>query len=477
MDGIGALLLQNPEIDRFVHSFGPADFTYEDTALSTLTYQTGTDLEYAQTILRGVTIDNVTRIGCPAQTRIYSNGDESASQITPADTGLIFSTGAANQFDDTDTDNDLLDGIVGSYGDSLISDTLWRNTYDAAGIEIEFTANQTGSFTIPLTFLTEEYPSNQGITFSDTAGVYLNENLQPISNTDSGYFDVASITDSNFINNGDDGGVDLYNTNFNAIRTGTCTINVVAGQSYTLRIVVADVGDAQVDSALMIGAGAVAICFAKGTLIETVRGPVAVEHLTPGDLVHTRDNGPQPLRWIGARELTPSDLARNAHLRPVRIRKGSLGNGTPSSDLVVSPQHRVLVRSCIAERMFGTREVLVAAKHLCEMDGIEIATDLPQVEYYHILFDRHEVVLSNGAETESLYTGREALRSLSPHSRAEVFALLPNLGQADSAPPLARTTSNGRKGRKLVARHVKNNRMLVEDAADRRWPHQLGAAA
>lgn len=55
--------------------------------------------------------------------------------------------------------------------------------------------------------------------------------------------------------------------------------------------------------------------------------------------------------------------------------------------------------------MFGTDEVLVAAKQLLQLDGIDIATDVERVDYYHILFDRHEVMILNGAETESLYTG------------------------------------------------------------------------
>ena len=50
--------------------------------------------------------------------------------------------------------------------------------------------------------------------------------------------------------------------------------------------------------------------------------------------------------------------------RPIRIRAGTLGNGLPEADLIVSPQHRVLVRSGIARTLFGADEVLVAAKQL-----------------------------------------------------------------------------------------------------------------
>lgn len=93
-------------------------------------------------------------------------------------------------------------------------------------------------------------------------------------------------------------------------------------------------------------------CFVAGTLIETPVGWRAVEELAPGDLVITRDNGHQPVRWVGSVRLSGSSLARHSRLRPIRIRAGALGPATPARDLLVSPQHRVLVRSNIAMRMF-----------------------------------------------------------------------------------------------------------------------------
>lgn len=203
------------------------------------------------------------------------------------------------------------------------------------------------------------------------------------------------------------------------------------------------------------------VCFARGTLIQTPEGAVAVEMLAAGDQVITRDNGAQTLRWIGSRKLGPLDLHANEKLTPIRIRSNALGENVPSSDLLVSPQHRVLVRSRIAQRMFGADEVLVAAKQLGGIEGIEVAHDLQEVEYFHMLFDRHEIVISNGAETESLYTGPEALKSVGPAARAEIFDLFPELQERDYTPSSARLLANGRLGRKLAQRHAQNNKMLV----------------
>lgn len=201
-------------------------------------------------------------------------------------------------------------------------------------------------------------------------------------------------------------------------------------------------------------------CFTAGTLIETGQGSVEVQELSVGDLVVTRDNGLQPVRWIGARALSEAELADDPSLRPVRIAAGALAPGVPAADLAVSQQHRVLVRSRIAERMFGAEEILVAAKHLCDLDGIEISAEGDGVVYVHILFDRHEVVLSNGAATESLYTGPMAVRALDRDAVLELTKLFPDLGQAGAVAP-ARDFVPGRLGRKLAWRHARNDKPLV----------------
>ncbi|MBM3605179.1 MAG: Hint domain-containing protein [Alphaproteobacteria bacterium] len=204
------------------------------------------------------------------------------------------------------------------------------------------------------------------------------------------------------------------------------------------------------------------VCFSAGTGIETPSGQQPAEELEPGDLVVTADRGPQPIRWIGSVKV---DLADAPHLRPVRIGAGALGEGVPAQDLTVSPQHRVLVRSRIAQRMFGTNEILVAAKQLLALPGVETVEDLDHVTYVHFMFDRHEIVWSNGAQTESLFTGPEALKSVGAAARDEILSLMPEL--RDGAPEAAgiapaRPLVPGRLGRKLAQRHLENGRQLVD---------------
>ncbi|MCJ1900971.1 MULTISPECIES: Hint domain-containing protein [Paracoccus] len=203
-------------------------------------------------------------------------------------------------------------------------------------------------------------------------------------------------------------------------------------------------------------------CFTAGTLIDTPQGPVPVESLSVGDLVLTADHGPQPIRWIGRRRFAAHRLAAHgARLTPVRIRAGALGPDMPSADLVVSPQHRILLRSRVALRMFGTDEILVAAKQLLQIEGVDLATDLAEVEYVHILFDQHEVVRANGTATESLYLGPQALAALPAKAVEEILAIFPELTQRTHAPAGARMLASGRKARKLAHRHSKNGQPLV----------------
>ena len=171
-------------------------------------------------------------------------------------------------------------------------------------------------------------------------------------------------------------------------------------------------------------------CFTPGTLIATPQGERLVEDLVVGDRVITRDNGMQEIRWIGRKELTCHELARKPHLRPVLIQQGSLGKNLPEHDLLVSPNHRVLVANDKTALYFEEREVLAAAKHLTGLDGVD-EVDTLGVTYIHMMFDHHEVVLSNGAWTESFQPGDLSLRGIGEDQRQEIFELFPELEHAE----------------------------------------------
>ncbi len=169
------------------------------------------------------------------------------------------------------------------------------------------------------------------------------------------------------------------------------------------------------------------ICVMLGTLIGTPGGLVPVEDLQVGDLVLTVDGRAEAIRWIGSRRLTAGELLRDPSLRPVRIAAGAFGPDRPARDLSVSPQHRVLLSGWRAELFFGEETVLAPAKGLVDDRAVRIDREVDDVEYFHLLFDRHEIILTEGLPTESFYPGPHSLRELDTSARAELLRLFPQL--------------------------------------------------
>lgn len=160
-------------------------------------------------------------------------------------------------------------------------------------------------------------------------------------------------------------------------------------------------------------------CFLRGTLIRTIRGDMRVEDLKVGDRIITRDHGAQPLVWIGSRHVTAE-----GPYAPIRIAAGTFGE---HDDVFLSPQHRVLLRDAETQMASGDGEVLVAAKHLVDGTQVRRCAHAEQVEYFHLLFDEHEIVWANGLEAESYHPGAETISAFDEAARAEILSLFPEL--------------------------------------------------
>ena len=214
-----------------------------------------------------------------------------------------------------------------------------------------------------------------------------------------------------------------------------------------------------------IAYGAIYVCFTGETRICTANGMRRAQSLTRGDLVWTADAGFRPIRWIGKRYVSGQTLRANPQARPVRIERGALSRGLPLKPVEVSPQHRILLRSPVVERMFGVDEVLVAARHLAGLPGIGISPRAGGVTYVHFMLDTHHVVEAEGMLTESLLPGPEARRALDPDEVDEIAALFPMAAALwrDGAMQPARPIVKGPRLRNLLRRLVKNRKLLFED--------------
>ncbi|MCI4660306.1 MAG: Hint domain-containing protein [Neomegalonema sp.] len=177
------------------------------------------------------------------------------------------------------------------------------------------------------------------------------------------------------------------------------------------------------------------VCFCRGTMIETAEGEKAVEELKSGDLVRTVDGEFKPVAWIGSSKIAPRGLGgfhRSEDL-PIRITAGALGNGMPKRDLTVSAKHGILVEGARVEMLFDLPRAFAYAGQLINGTSIAQVETTEVVEYFHVLMDRHEAIISEGVATESYRPHRdnfmsfnnaemiEALSQFSLRERAELY--------------------------------------------------------
>lgn len=205
------------------------------------------------------------------------------------------------------------------------------------------------------------------------------------------------------------------------------------------------------------------VCFCEKTRVRTPTGERKIEDLIVGDEVTTAQNGAQKIVWIGQQKLSSAQLVASPHLKPVCIRAGALGERVPETDLLVSPQHRILIVSKIAKRMFGQKKIFVPAIKLVGADNIEQVASVAPVTYFHILFETHQAIFANGALAESLHTGPNALQALHEKAREEIFEIFPDLKATGQAVPLSHPTVEKQAlVSRFLTRHKQNHKQLVQ---------------
>lgn len=481
-----------------------------------------TAIEMAETIFgSGVTVVSASYTGWSQSSGTYSGGDATSPGVTPGDTGVILSTGRASDFTNSSgEENQNTNTSTNTPGPSNSPDfnaQAGASTFDASWIDVTFIP--TGdTMTMQFVFSSEEYPEFVNSIYNDFVGVWVNGSFVPMVVGD-GTTSVGNINGNENINLYESNVNDDFNTEMDGFTlTMTLTIPVNDGVANDIRIGIADVGDSNFDSNLLIAGdsvqteliansdeltmfanktknldvlgnddntagGVITIthingvavvagdsvtlstgqtvtlladgtfdvtsdadletinftygientngetdtgyvtvntipCFVAGTHIRTPDGEVLVEDLRVGDLVDTIDNGAQPIRWIGTRV-----VAAEGDLAPVRFQPGAFG---AHQMLELSPQHRLLLRDEMAEMLFGETEVLVAAKELVNDMTIRFRTG-GDVQYFHLMFDQHEIIWSGGLATESYLPGDQTHKMFDPEALAELSFLFPTL--------------------------------------------------
>lgn len=173
------------------------------------------------------------------------------------------------------------------------------------------------------------------------------------------------------------------------------------------------------------------VCFLRGTLLLTPEGEVAIEELKIGDEVMTLGGDPRAIRWIGRLGFTRETSSWSEAVRPVRISKDALAVGSPKRDLYVSGAHMLYLNG-----------VLISASSLVNGTTVShVAPDVDTLQYFHVEFDTHEVVLAEGAPCESLLATAERRQIFDNYE--EHVALYGEFATADMIPFAPIASFNG----------------------------------
>jgi hypothetical protein len=498
---------------------------------------TASALKMAETMFGpSIKVVDASYSGDPLSSGIYSKGLTVAPGITPSDQGVILSTGKATDFTNAKGEANQTAArstdTKGVDGDQDLDGIAGVKTFDAAIFQADFVPE--GSvLTMQISFSSEEYLEYVGSGFNDAVGIWVNGQKAELT---VGNGDI-SINNINPTTNGNlyvDNAKDQFNTEMDGF-TVTLTLKapVKPGVVNTIKIGIADGGDAVYDSNLMIAAdsvqtavvaeddsftvtrgdtmvvdllgndgnatggtltitkingipvsagskitlpsgldllvnadgtitvltdasdpygdanfsyevtgagfitdvgfvtGKIVPCFVAGTRIDTARGAVRVEDVQVGDRVLTLDDGWQPVRWHGVRQVSSQGA-----LAAVHIPAGTFGD---HGALAVSPQHRLHFTGWRAELFCGEAEVLVKAIHLVRAGRLRQDTSGAPVTYHHLLFDRHQIIRAEGLWSESYHPGPMTMGDHDPDIRDEILTLFPELGlDPDGYGPAAR---------------------------------------
>jgi len=262
-------------------------------------------LQMAQTIFgNGVTVVGATYSGAANSSAIYSQGDAVAGNVTPGNTGVIFSTGNADRFTNSNPNqsnlsNQTSTNTTGADNDADFSAIASGSTFDASFMVVDFIPTH-DVMTMQFVFSSDEYPEFSNSVYNDLVGVWINGTHVPLSIATANQTAIGAINQPNNINLYNDNTADQFNTEMDGFTlTMTLTIPVNVGVVNSIKMGIADVADSNYDSNLLIAADSVQTFLVAEQDLVTMQDGVTKTvdilgndiNTTPGTLTVTHING------------------------------------------------------------------------------------------------------------------------------------------------------------------------------------------
>lgn len=256
------------------------------------------------------------------------------------------------------------------------------------------------------------------IVYTDGSGA---DTISDFNMTDNGTGFTVDRFDVSDLHDGSGNPVNAWDVTVSEDGAGNAVLTFPGGETITLE----GVTTAEVSRAPQLYSMGIP-CFAAGTRIATPGGWRVIEALRPGDLVNIRDGPPEPVLWVGQRQVTRAQIAADPALRPVMLRAGAFGN---ERALKLSGQHAVWVPEAGAEGHDAAGGYLARARHLAQTGwgGARVMAGARRAHFFHLLLPQHALVSAEGAWVESFWPGPMALGALSLRARWALLRALPRL--------------------------------------------------
>ncbi|GGX54136.1 hypothetical protein GCM10007385_22920 [Tateyamaria omphalii] len=175
--------------------------------------------------------------------------------------------------------------------------------------------------------------------------------------------------------------------------------------------------------------------FARGVVLASPNGGIAIEDLQPGDWLNTSSGEPAQVIWIGSSSFVPSDAGRRVPL--IRIMADSFGQHRPSSFITVGPGARLLQTPPHLRGTTGGQPLLTPASEFVDnVNVIEVVPPTP-IRLFHICLTRHAAVDVGGIEAETFHPGMGATRKVTHAQRDLFLSMFPHIAHMTDFGPLA----------------------------------------